>query len=289
MVQNQWTFFFLWTPSRPGRSLTPAMSSSGNPRGRQCSAYPSGVQQWEPTGPAMFGSAFRPGLKRLRGDFEREGVEAFAHMETAKKEAMEGLVSPNLGWNRVSAQRGGQAPRLPEADMRTAHDVTTTDSRTAQHKFWTSGSTKTATPRKQTHATIRMALIGQHSSDPRADSTIAPRPPKPATFFNERFMAARHEEGCYEKHILTQRSCSQRAIETITSRPQGASRFKRYGRELVSKPATSLKESSEPRPTVERLRVGLFLTVRNYSVPVVNACYDRGIKVYRFLAKMFSE
>ena len=33
------------------------------------------------------------------------------------------------------------------------------------------------------------------------DSTIAP-PPKPAILFNERFIAARHEEGCYEKSIL---------------------------------------------------------------------------------------
>ena len=35
---------------------------------------------------------------------------------------------------------------------------------------------------------------------PLADSTIAP-PPKPAFFFNERFMAARHEEGCYGMHF----------------------------------------------------------------------------------------
>ena len=26
-------------------------------------------------------------------------------------------------------------------------------------------------------------------------------PPKPAVFFNERFMAARHEERCYEEYI----------------------------------------------------------------------------------------
>ena len=37
---------------------------------------------------------------------------------------------------------------------------------------------------------------------PRTDSSIAP-PPKPAILFNERFMAARHEEGCWdEKRIL---------------------------------------------------------------------------------------
>ena len=32
------------------------------------------------------------------------------------------------------------------------------------------------------------------------DSTTAP-PQKPLIFFNERFMAARHEEGCYENNI----------------------------------------------------------------------------------------
>ena len=36
---------------------------------------------------------------------------------------------------------------------------------------------------------------------PVTDSTIAP--PKKAIFFNERFMAARHEEECYEKITLT--------------------------------------------------------------------------------------
>ena len=36
---------------------------------------------------------------------------------------------------------------------------------------------------------------------PPTDSTIDP-PKKPASLFNELFMAARREEGCYEKSIL---------------------------------------------------------------------------------------
>ena len=32
--------------------------------------------------------------------------------------------------------------------------------------------------------------------------TARPRPRKPSSFFNDRSMAARHEEGCYEKHIF---------------------------------------------------------------------------------------
>ena len=40
----------------------------------------SGVQQGDPTGPAVFCLALRPGLKRFREDFER-GVEAFSYMD----------------------------------------------------------------------------------------------------------------------------------------------------------------------------------------------------------------
>ncbi|CAM9765244.1 unnamed protein product, partial [Laminaria digitata] len=41
----------------------------------------SGVQQGDPMGPAMFGLVLRPGLKRFRPEFEREGVGAFAYMD----------------------------------------------------------------------------------------------------------------------------------------------------------------------------------------------------------------
>ncbi|CAN0489423.1 unnamed protein product, partial [Laminaria digitata] len=44
-------------------------------------ACSSGVQQGDPMGPAMFCLALRPGLKRLRQEFEGEGVEAFAYMD----------------------------------------------------------------------------------------------------------------------------------------------------------------------------------------------------------------
>ena len=51
---------------------------SGEIRTIACS---SGVQQGDPMGPAMFCLALRPGLKRFRPEFEREGVEAFACMD----------------------------------------------------------------------------------------------------------------------------------------------------------------------------------------------------------------
>ena len=56
-------------------------------------------------------------------------------------------------------------------------------------------------------------------------------------------MAARHEEGCYEKiqslHILL----FVKDCRTMTSGGQGAPYFMIYGRELVSKLAISLKKS----------------------------------------------
>ena len=53
---------------------------SGETRTIACS---SGVQQGDPTEPAMLCLALRPGLKRFRQEFEREGVEAFAYMDYA--------------------------------------------------------------------------------------------------------------------------------------------------------------------------------------------------------------
>ena len=41
----------------------------------------SGVRQRDPMGPGMFCLAFRPGLKRFREEFKKEGVEAFAYMD----------------------------------------------------------------------------------------------------------------------------------------------------------------------------------------------------------------
>ena len=51
---------------------------SGETRTIACS---SGVQQGDPMEPAMFWLALRPGLKRFREEFKREGVEAFAYMD----------------------------------------------------------------------------------------------------------------------------------------------------------------------------------------------------------------
>ena len=72
------------------------------------------------------------------------------------------------------------------------------------------------------------------------DSTIAPLPlkkKKTAISFNERFMAVRYEEGCYEKHIFM---CL--LVWKGPSNGHGGM-VRRYGLELVSKPAVSLKES----------------------------------------------
>ena len=41
----------------------------------------SGVQQGDPMEPAMFFFALRPGLRRFREEFEREGVEAFVYLD----------------------------------------------------------------------------------------------------------------------------------------------------------------------------------------------------------------
>ena len=41
----------------------------------------SGVQQGDPMEPAMFYLALRPGLKRFREEFKREGMEAFAYID----------------------------------------------------------------------------------------------------------------------------------------------------------------------------------------------------------------
>ena len=74
-----------------------------------------------------------------------------------------------------------------------------------------------------------------------SDPTIVP--PRPEIFFNERFMAARHDEGCYEKNIVTYFACLQRTIKRRRGVGKGSPHFRRYGRELVSKPAISLKKS----------------------------------------------
>ena len=51
-------------------------------------ASSSGVQQGDPMGPAMFFLALRPGLKRFREEFEREGVESFAYVDDVSLDLM---------------------------------------------------------------------------------------------------------------------------------------------------------------------------------------------------------
>ena len=58
------------------------------------------------------------------------------------------------------------------------------------------------------------------------DSYYDSPPKKPAISFNDRFMAARHEEGCYEKNKVYIFSCLQRkAYRTMTSGWKGAPYF----------------------------------------------------------------
>ncbi|CAN0279508.1 unnamed protein product, partial [Laminaria digitata] len=51
---------------------------SGETRTIACSG---GVEEEDPTGPAIFWLALRLGLKRFRQEFEGEGVETFAYMD----------------------------------------------------------------------------------------------------------------------------------------------------------------------------------------------------------------
>ena len=68
-------------------------------------------------------------------------------------------------------------------------------------------------------------------------------------FFNERFiisiMVARHEEGCYENAIFTFFLVCEglSTNQSTTSGWRGSPFFRRYGGELISKPAISLKKS----------------------------------------------
>ena len=59
-------------------------------------------------------------------------------------------------------------------------------------------------------------------------------------------MAARHDKECYEKENLNIFSCLQRTVERWEKRAKrGGAVFRRYGRELLSKPVISLKKTLE--------------------------------------------
>ena len=81
-----------------------------------------------------------------------------------------------------------------------------------------------------------------------ADSAIAPPPsplhhPKPAIFFNERFVAARHEERCFAKSIFVYFLFGKGLSNDDVGVARGAIfQEKSYGGKLVSKPAISLKK-----------------------------------------------
>ena len=79
-------------------------------------------------------------------------------------------------------------------------------------------------------------------------------PPKPAISFDERFMAARHDEGRYEENILTCFFACRGLSNDLTSGWQGSPYSSRYGWMLASKPAISSKTSWGARAAVvERL------------------------------------
>ena len=59
-------------------SLRVLLMDSEETRTIACS---SGAQEGDPVGPAIFFPALRPGLKRFRQEFEREGVKSFAYLD----------------------------------------------------------------------------------------------------------------------------------------------------------------------------------------------------------------
>ena len=70
-------------------------------------------------------------------------------------------------------------------------------------------------------------------------------PPKPAIFFNERFMAARHKEEYYRLLLKNKESihflvCKEMSNDRMTSGCRRTPFFGRYDRELVLKAAISL-------------------------------------------------
>ena len=80
---------------------------------------------------------------------------------------------------------------------------------------------------------LHLSLYGSFATD----STIHPPPKKkPATFFNERLAAARHEEGRYYKNGLHMFYCLQRAIVSNddVEVARGTVTNTTYGRGLVS-------------------------------------------------------
>ena len=85
-------------------------------------------------------------------------------------------------------------------------------------------------------------VMWSSSSDCFYDSL--PPAEKPSDFFNDCFMSARHEEGCYEtQKIVILFLYLQRTIERRRrgGKGQGAPYFRRHGRVLVSKPGISVK------------------------------------------------
>ena len=70
-----------------------------------------------------------------------------------------------------------------------------------------------------------------------------PPPKKTTIFFDGRFMAARHEKGGDESNIFIYVFLFAKDHRTMTSGWQGKPHFRRYSRELVSKPAVSLSKS----------------------------------------------
>ena len=69
-------------------------------------------------------------------------------------------------------------------------------------------------------------------------------PPKPAIFCNERFMAARHEEECYKNNVFNYSLVCKGLPNNDAGVAMGTVVQEIDGRELVSKPAMSLKKIS---------------------------------------------
>ena len=100
------------------------------------------------------------------------------------------------------------------------------------------------------------------------DSTIAAHP-KTVFFFDERFMAARHEEVWYEKKVPINFLVRKRISNNDFGVARGTVYFRKHGRDLVSKPSSSLKKSWGA--TIER--VG---SVFRVFVAFPSVCRPRG-------------
>ena len=89
-------------------------------------------------------------------------------------------------------------------------------------------------------------VLSKKTVESRTAYTIAPPPKKKRRYSltNVSWLVDRHEERCCEKKHPHKISCFCKGLSNaMTSGRQGSPYFRRHGRELVSKPAISVKKS----------------------------------------------